>query len=132
MTINGIYEAAGLALWLQTGIFEGKDKSDVRVDVNWQSLKSFKSAWFDKASAFRAQAQRCAGSKKQKLDKATLLWPSEMICAVGSVKEAAQESFESSLPLLNNGKFVLWAWYLALFEALCLKASRLPHSLSCA
>ena len=123
LNINGIYEAAGLALWLQTGVFSAGKADEFKADVNWNSLTLFKGAWFDKHRAFKTTAQRMQGSKKVKMEKGTLLWPTEMICAVSTVKDAAHDSFESSLPLLSNGKYILWAWYLALFDAICEKAT---------
>ena len=38
--VNGIYEATGVALWLQTGAFSSRPELPIE-DVNWQSLLRF-------------------------------------------------------------------------------------------
>ena len=56
--------------------------------------------------------------KKQKVESSRLVWPCVMVSAVESVKDGAHEHFDGSLPLMASGRLVLWAWYLAVYEAL--------------
>ncbi|CAL1152351.1 unnamed protein product, partial [Cladocopium goreaui] len=114
MHASGIYEASGLALWLQTGAF-GSSSHD---DLNWQSLEGFKEKFFSKRVAFKASVTRMQGTKKQKSERKRILWPVPMICAVDSITSACHENFDASLPLIGTGHFVLWAWYLATYEAI--------------
>ena len=122
---------------MQTGTF-GPDSAII--DLNWHSLCRFKEAFFSKSVYFKAQVQRYNGSgdkaKKQKVECSRLVWPCVMVSAVGSVKEGAHEHFDASLPVLSSGRMVLWAWYLALYEALdardprlnCLRPKHLPRT----
>lgn len=112
---NGIYEAVGLALWLRTGAL-GLQVSE---DINWHSLSYFKDAFFSKRAVYKAVVSRVsAGTKRVKGQRSRLLWPMVMICAVDAIPVATQASFDASLPLLHTGQFVLWAWYLAVYEAI--------------
>ena len=124
MQASGIYEACGLALWLQTGAV-GSNSND---DINWQSLEGFKERFFSKRVAFKASVTRVQGAKKAKSERKRILWPVTMICTVDSVASACQEAFDGSLPLIGTGHFVLWAWYLAVYEAIKQSVTRLHSS----
>ena len=118
--VNGIYEATGVALWLQTGAFSSHELPSE--DVNWQSLLRFQEAFFSKRALFKTNVSRYTGKgesvKKMKGERSRLIWPCAMVCKVDSVKQATAEHFDATLPLLCSGQFVLWSWFLALFEAL--------------
>ena len=124
MHASGIYEASGLALWLQTGAF-GSSSHD---DLNWQSLEGFKEKFFSKRVAFKASVTRMQGTKKQKSERKRILWPVPMICAVDSITSACHENLDASLPLIGTGHFVLWAWYLATYEAIMQSVTRLRRN----
>ena len=115
---TGLYEASGNALWLQTGTFSASPKELDQGDVNWGSLQQFKMAWFSKKASFKANVTRSSGQKKVKVDKARLVWPTVMVCAVSKIPDANKQYFDATLPLLATGQFILWSWYLALFEAI--------------
>ena len=116
---TALYEASGLALWLQTGTFTPAQTWHLEQgDVNWGSLIHFKNSWFSKKATFKANVTRAQGQKKVKVDKARLVWPTVMVCAVSKLSDASNQSFEGTLPLLASGQFILWAWYVALFEAI--------------
>ena len=115
---TGLYEAAGLALWLQTGAVGTCSLAAEQPDVNWASLVRFKEAWFSKRASFKASVTRSQGQKKIKQDRARIIWPTEMICVVKKPSDATADHFDAGLPLLATGHFVLWSWYLALFEGL--------------
>ena len=119
--VNGIYEATGVALWLQTGAFSSRPELPIE-DVNWQSLLRFMEAFFSKNALFKTNVTRYTGKgesvKKMKGERSRLIWPCAMVCKVDSVKQASAEHFDAQLPLLCSGQFVLWSWFLALFEAL--------------
>eukprot|EP00435_Cladocopium_sp_Y103_P068444 s259_g31.t1 len=104
---TGLYEAAGLALWLRTNSTSTVGPS--KTDINWQSLQSFKEAWFSRKSLFKASVQR--GAKKARVQASRLLWPCEMVCGVVCAATGRKDNFYSALPLLASGLFVLWAWY---------------------
>ena len=97
--------------------------------MNWHGLCRFKEAFFSKSVYFKSQVQRYNGSgekaKKQKVESSRLVWPCVMVCTVGNVKEGACEHFDASLPLLSSGQLILWAWYLAMYEALDASVPRL-------
>eukprot|EP00435_Cladocopium_sp_Y103_P022137 s4114_g5.t1 len=54
LNASRMYEASGLALWLQTGAL-GSSSHD---DINWQSLEGFKEKFFSKRVAFQASVTR--------------------------------------------------------------------------
>ena len=117
------YEASGLCLWLKTGIDD--TTVDCDSDVNWQSLVKFNNTWFGARAAFKAEVTQKHGDKKRKCTQGRLLWPCEMIVGISCIKEVAGDHFEGTLPLLVNGKFIIWSWFLALFEAMQANAPRL-------
>ena len=125
LAVNALYEASGLALWLQTEAFaadgakpKGVDPLHVDVpDIAWKQLVMLEDSFFSQAALQKSFVQR--GSKKMARER--LLWPLPMICGVHQAKAAADASFDSSLKLAN-GHYILWAWYLAMFRALQQKA----------
>lgn len=126
LTINGLYEACGNALWLRTGVYNPQPGDN----INWSSLESFAENFFAKRTAFKATVTRTSntGTKKQKGERQRLLWPANMICIVENIKDALQESPDCGLPLLGTGQFVLWAWYLSLYKAIKAADARLNLS----
>ena len=117
--VNGLYEAAGLALWLRTGVFriantpEGEKASG---DVSMETLQKFVNSFFSKDSAMKASVMR--GQKKSRTGRERIVWPIEMIVVTESTADLEKDGgFDASLSLVGC-HFVLWAWYYALFQAL--------------
>ena len=129
LAVNAIYEATGVALWLQTGVFSSHELP--REDVNWQSLLRFMESFFSKRALFKTNVTRSTGKgegvKKMKGERSRLIWPCAKVCKVDSVKQASAEHFDAQLPLLCSGQFVLWSWFLALFDALTSNESYPGH-----
>lgn len=123
LTVNGLYEATGNALWLRTGVYSAQPQDN----INWASLESFAGNFFSKRMAYKATVTRTAntGAKKMKGERKRLLWPATMISIVNNIKDALQDSFDSGLPLLPCGQFVLWSWYLSLYNAIKAADARL-------
>ena len=118
-----MYEAAGNALWLATGVF-----TQSRENINMGSLESFADKFFSKRVVFKATVTRQQGAKKQKTDRKRLVWPAVMICLVDSVKTAIAENPDAGLPLLPTAQFLLWSWYLSLYRAIKAAVACLLHS----
>ena len=116
LVTTGLYEATGLALWLRTNSTAVMGPN--RTDINWQSLQNFKEAWFSRKSLFKASVQRGAGTKRARVQASRLLWPCEMVCGIVNAATAQKPNFDASLPLLASGLFVLWAWFVAMYEAM--------------
>ena len=80
---------------------------------------NFKDKFFAGRAAFAATVTRQASaSKKQKVERKRILWPTTMVCAVECLKDASKSDFDASLPIIGTGHFILWAWFLAVYEAL--------------
>ena len=122
--MNGLYEASGVALWLRTGVYScGVGKDTDPGDVALSALAKFSNDFFSKDVAMKAYIQR--GTKKQKSQKARLIWPVTMISGCDSASEVEKEPhFDSSLNVAGC-HFVLWAWYYAMFQALLKSDPRL-------
>ena len=115
MTTNGIYEGAGLVLWLATGALGSLDSLSGCEDVCWCSLVKFEESLFSKKVAFRTTVTR--DKKKQKTARDRIVWPCEMIVVADSVKAVLCDHFDGALRL-SGQTFIVWAWYLAVFKAL--------------
>lgn len=119
ITVNGLYEAAGLALWLRTGVFRIANTPEWETasgDVSVETLKKFAISFFSKDSAMKASVQR--GQKKSRTGRDRIVWPIEMIVVSESGTDLEKDGgFDSSLSLVGC-HFVLWAWYYAMFQAL--------------
>lgn len=120
MKTAGLYEAAGLALWMNPGIF-GMQKSSASLenvnpgDISLSQLAQFADNLFGLDVAWKASVTRSAGSQKRTKVRERLVWPMEMIClAIGDKVEGA---YDSCLPLAG-GHFILWSWYYALYSAI--------------
>lgn len=114
--VNGVYEASGLALWLRTGIMStGKGRDVDPGDVTFAELDKFKTEFFSKSVTLKASVMREKAKKARVKDR--LLWPVDMVCGCESPNELKHDCFDQSLNLASC-HFVLWAWYLAVFEAL--------------
>ena len=120
LAVNGLYEASGLALWMQTGAFKvpagtaASDPLHVNVrDISWDALTHFETAFFSKAALQKSAVTR--GTKK--LMRERLIWPCVMVCGVQDATKLEGTHFDASLRVAN-GWYILWAWYLALFRAL--------------
>lgn len=120
MKTAGLYEAAGLALWMNPGIF-GMQKSSASLenvnpgDISLSQLAQFADNLFGLDVAWKASVTRSAGSQKRTKVRERLVWPMEMIClAIGDNVEGA---YDSCLPLAG-GHFILWSWYYALYSAI--------------
>ena len=120
MDTTGIYEASGLALWLQTGAFDGaaaaKSTGPVRTfvpDIAWRELEALEASLFSPSALHKHSVTR--GAKKQIRQR--LLWPTVMICGLADAKAAAQNFFDQQLPLVH-GHYLVWAWYVAMFKAI--------------
>ena len=113
---SGLYEASGLALWLRCGIYSTAQGRDLDPgDIPFSEIAKFKDAFFSKEVVFRASVQRGA-AKKAKI-KERLLWPLEMVCGCEQISDLKHDFFDGSLNLASC-HFVLWSWFLAVFEAL--------------
>eukprot|EP00435_Cladocopium_sp_Y103_P043338 s1300_g12.t1 len=115
LKVNGLYEGSGLALWLRTGIYStGKGRDVSPGSIPFGEITKFKTDFFGKEVTMKAAVQR--GTKKQRT-KERILWPIEMVCGCENVNDAKHDHFDGSLNLASC-HFVLWSWYLAVFEAL--------------
>ena len=132
MKVNGLYEASGLALWLRSGIYSIGSGFDLDPgSVACKSIESFKNDFFSKESAMKAVTRR--GAAKKQRQKSRLLWPSTMVCGCPNVADVEKPKVDGIFNL-SGGHFILWSWYLALFEALtkkvpCLRIFALMMSL---
>ena len=116
LKVNGLYEGSGLALWLRTGIYSTGHSRDVNPgSVPFHEIIKFKTDCFGKEVTVKAAVQR-AQCKKQRT-KERILWPIEMVCGCENIADAKHDHFDGSLNLASC-HFVLWSWYLAVFEAL--------------
>ena len=115
MKSSGIYEAAGLALWMRTGIWSlSKDRDVDPGDVSYAALSRFSDIYFSKAVTLKTHVTR-DGKKLRARDR--LVWPVPMVCTCENVSELEKKVFESNLNLVGC-HFVLWSWYVALASAL--------------
>ena len=116
MKVNGLYEASGLALWMRTGVYSLGAGTDFNPgDVHVGALLTFVDNFFSKNTAMKAAILRGSAKKQKRKDR--LVWPLEMICCCGSAADVSKSSFDTSLNLAGC-HFVLWAWYIALMEAM--------------
>lgn len=120
LTVNGIYEASGLALWMQTGAFSVvsiKRESafnDVAEDIPFHVLQRFEDSFFSKSVSITSAISRAG--KKQK-NRERILWPCVMMCVVPDCKSASATHFDGTMTVAS-GHYILWAWYLAMFRAI--------------
>ena len=115
LKVNGVYEGAGLALWLRSGIYStGKGRDVNPGSVPFGEINKFKEDFFGKGVTLKAAVQR-QGKKQRTKDR--IVWPIVMLCGCENVNDAEHDHFDGSLNLASC-HFVLWSWYLAVFEAL--------------
>ena len=113
---NGLYEASGLALWLRTGVHSMASGRDVDPgDISFESLATFSKNFFSKDAAINAATRR--GQAKKQKQKSRLLWPTTMVVGIETLAQGEKYAGDGVLNFAG-GHFVLWAWYLALWEAL--------------
>ena len=116
MKSSGMYEAAGLALWLRTGVWSlGKDRDVDPGDVSYDALARFSEVYFSKSVTLKTYVMR-DGKRQKPRDR--LIWPVPMVCTCDSLSELEKsKAFESNFNLVGC-HFVLWSWYVALAAAL--------------
>ena len=123
---NGLYEASGVALWLRTGSYSVGSGRDVNPgEISCESLTKFKNDFFAKNAGIKATIRR--GQAKKQRQKDRLLWPTTMVVGCETLEQSEQYSADGGLNLAG-GHFILWAWYLALWEALQASETRLFSS----
>ena len=115
MKSSGMYEAAGLALWLRTGVWSLAKGRDVDPgDVSYAALTRFADMYFSKAVSLKTYVTR-EGKRQKPHDR--LVWPVPMVCTCENMPELDKKFFEGNLNLVGC-HFVLWSWYVALAAAL--------------
>ena len=123
MRINALYEASGNVLWLRTGAWASNQRAAADEQdpgqISLSCLQKFTAAFFSMKAALKTGVQR--GQKKQKIHKNRLLWPVTMVAGTSDAKKMCAPPFDGTMSLAG-GHFVVWSWYLAVFEAMKKKA----------
>eukprot|EP00435_Cladocopium_sp_Y103_P012187 s3826_g3.t1 len=87
LNASSIYEASGLALWLQTGALMGPA---AMATSTGRALKDSKRSSSQRGWPFRLQSPGCKAPQKQKSERQRILWPATMICGDKSLARNLQ------------------------------------------
>ena len=93
-----------------------------------KALKDSKRSSSQRGWLSRLQSPGCKEPRSKRASASAFYGQSPMICAVDSITSACHENFDASLPLIGTGHFVLWAWYLATYEAIMQSVTRLRRN----